>query len=167
MHRPKIYLESSVISYLTARPAEELVKKFRQERTRQWWEFRNHFELFLSEAVLEEIQRGDTGAAQLRMEIVAEISVLPYSEQVELMAQVFVSTKAVPPSAALDAYHIAFAAIHQMDYLLTWNQKHIANPVKQQQLRELISGFQLAPPLIITPEQLLYQKNLIEFEDLP
>ena len=101
------------------------------------------------------------------MEIVEGIPVLPPSDQVELLAQVFVSTGAVPPNAVLDAYHIAFAAVYQMDYLLTWNQKHIANPVKLRQIEELILGFQLIPPLIITPEQLLYQKNLINFEELP
>ena len=166
MHRPKVYLESSVISYLTARPSEELAKKFRQQRTQQWWEFRDRFELFLSKTVLEEIQLGDSGASQLRMEIVEGIPVLPRSEQVELLAQVLVSTKAVPPNAVQDAYHIAFAAVHQMDYLLTWNQKHIANSVKRRQIEELIFGFRLKPPRIITPEQLLYEENLIEFEDL-
>ena len=87
MHRPKIYLESSVISYLTARSSEELTKKFRQERTRLWWEFRDRFELFLSETVLEEIQRGDLKAAQLRTEIVKGIPVLPYSDRVEQLIE--------------------------------------------------------------------------------
>lgn len=165
MHRPKVYLESSVISYLTARQSEELAKKFRQQQTRQWWEFREHFELFLSETVLEEIQRGDTEAARLRTEIVEGISILPHSEQVELLAQVFVSAGAIPPKAVLDAYHIVSAAIHQMDFLLTWNQKHIANPVKRRQMEELIFKYRLTPPLIVTPDQLLYQKKLIDLED--
>ena len=166
MNRPKIYLESSVISYLTARLSEDLTKNFRQEQTRLWWTFRDRYELFVSETVMEEIQRGDEEAARLRMEIANEIPVLSHSDQVELLAQVFVSAKAVPPNAAQDAYHIAFAAVHQMDYLLTWNQRHIANLDKQRQIEGLISGYQLKPPLIVTPDQLLFCENLIEFEDL-
>ena len=166
MHRPKIYLESSTISYLTAKPSENLPQKFRQERTRLWWEYRDRFELFISKTVVEEIQLGDQKAARLRLEIVEGISVLPRSDQVELLARVFVSAGAVPPIAVFDAYHIISAAIHQMDYLLTWNQKHIANPLKRCQMEELIRGFQLKPSLIITPENLLYKENLIEFEDL-
>lgn len=167
MKRPKIYLESSAISYLTARPSEVLVRKFRQERTRLWWEYRDWFDLYLSETVLDEIRLGDPDAARLRVEIVEGIPILPFSEQIGLLAQVFVSAGAVPPNAVQDAYHIASAAVHGMDYLLTWNQKHIANPVKLRQMEELIFGFQLHPPLIVTPEQLLYEENLIDFEDEP
>ena len=142
-----------------------LTRKFRQEQTRLWWEYRDRFELFVSETVIDEIRLGDQEAARLRSEIIGGIPVLPHSDQVELLAQVFISVKAVPPNAVADAYHIAFAAIHQMDYLLTWNQKHIANPIKLRQIGNLISDFQLKPPLIITPEQLLFEQNLIEFED--
>ena len=165
MDRPKIYLESSVISYLTARSSEDLTKKFRQERTRRWWTYRDQFELFVSETVIKEIQLGDQEAARLRAETVEGIPILPHSDQVESLAQVFVTARAVPPNALVDAYHIVSAAIHQMDCLLTWNQRHIANPVKLQQMRELVFGFQLKPPLIVTPEQLLYREKLIEFED--
>ena len=165
MHRPKIYLESSVISYLTARPSEELAKKFRQERTRQWWEFRDHFELFVSETVLDEIRLGDPKASQRRLEIVEGIPVLSHFDRVEQLARTFVTAKAVPPKAVFDAYHIISAAIHQIDFLLTWNQKHIANPVKRRQMEELIYEFRLTPPLIVTPDQLLYQKKLIDLED--
>jgi len=167
MDRPKIYLESSTISYLTARPTEVLAKKFRQEQTRLWWQYRDRFELFVSETVVEEIQLGDLKAARLRSEIIEGIPVLPRSDQVEMLARVFISANAVPPNAALDAYHIAFAAFHQMDYLVTWNQKHIANPDRLRQIGNLIVDFQLKPPVIVTPEQLLYRENLIEFEDLP
>ena len=165
MNRPKIYLESSVVSYLTARPSEVLIKKFRQEQTRLLWTYRDRYDLFVSETVLEEIQRGDQEAAQLRSEIIEGIPVLPYSDQVELLALALVSAKAVPPNAAQDAYHIAFAAVHQIDYLLTWNQKHIANPNKLRQIGNLFVDFQLKPPVIVTPDQLLFSENLIEFED--
>lgn len=167
MHPPKVYLESSTISYLTARPSENLPKKFRQARTRQWWKHRNRFELFISETVKNEIRLGDPEAARLRLEVIEGITVLPDCDQVKILGQVFISAGAVPLNALQDAYHIAFAAIHQMDYLLTWNQKHIANPVKLRQIEELIFGFQLKPPIIATPEQLLYEENLIEFEDYP
>ena len=165
MNRPKIYLESSVISYLTARPSEVLIKKLRQEQTRLLWQYRGRYDLFVSETVMDEIRLGDREASQLRSEIIEGIPVLPHSDQVESLAQVFISAKAVPPNAALDAYHIAFAAIHQMDYLLTWNQRHIANPDKLRQIGNLIADFQLKPPVIVTPEQLLYKENLIVFED--
>ena len=167
MNRPKIYLESSVVSYLTARPSEVLAKKFRQEQTRLWWTYRDRYDLFVSETVIEEIQRGDQEAAQLRSEIIEGIPVLPHSDQVKSLAQVLITAKAVPPSAVLDAYHIISAAIHEMDYLLTWNQRHIANPDKLRQIGNLIVDFQLKPPVIITPDLLLFRENLVEFEDLP
>jgi len=162
MYRSKVYLESSIISYLTARPSEDLTRKFRQEQTRQWWRYRDRFELFLSETVLDEIRLGDPKAAQLRLEIADGIPVLPNSDLVVLLAQVFVSAGAVPPNAVQDALHIASAAVHQMDYLLTWNQKHIANPFKQRQMEELISGFRIKPPLIVTPEHILYEENFLD-----
>ncbi|MCL2118542.1 MAG: type II toxin-antitoxin system VapC family toxin, partial [Planctomycetaceae bacterium] len=152
MQRPKVYLESATISYLTARPSENLANKFRQERTRLWWQYRGRYELFVSETVVNEIQRGDQEAARLRLEIIEGIPVLPHSDQVKLLARVFVSAGAMPPIAVVDAYHIITAAIHQMDYLVTWNQKHLVNPVKRRQIEELILGFQLKPPVIITPE---------------
>jgi hypothetical protein len=167
MNRSKLYLESSTISYLTARPSENLVRKFRQERTRQWWTFCDRFELFISETVINEIRLGDPEAARLRLEMAEGIPVLPHSDQVDLLAQVFISAGAVPPNAIQDAYHIAFSAVCRMNYLLTWNQKHIANSVKLRQMEELIFGFQLTPPLIVTPEQLLYEENLLEDENLP
>jgi len=167
MSRPKIYLESSVVSYLTARPSEVLTNQFRQEQTRLVWQYRDRFELFVSKTVIDEIQLGDQEAARLRSETIEGIPILSRSDQVERLAQVFIFAKAGPPNAALDAYHIAFAAIHQMDYLLTWNQKHIVNPDKLRQIGNLIVDFQLKLPLIVTPEQLLYRETLIEFEDLP
>lgn len=82
MDRSKVYLESSVISYLTARPSENLPQKFRQETTKQWWKHKDRYELFISETVIDEIQLGDPKAAQLRQDAIAGIPVLLYSEEV-------------------------------------------------------------------------------------
>ncbi len=155
MPRKRVYLESSVISNLTARPSNDILKLAKQKSTKKWWKGRHHYDLFVSKVVSDEIIRGDKDAARLRAETIAGLPYLPHTPLVDSLVQAFIDSKAVPPNALEDAHHIALAAVHEIDYLLTWNQTHIANPVTREQIQNILRGFLLKPPLILTPDQLL------------
>ena len=108
----------------------------------------------MSETVIEEIMRGDIVAAERRVHAIVGIERLAWTQTVDDLADAVVGSGAVPPKVREDAFHIAIAAFHSMDYLLTWNQKHIANRQYQRQIETIIQSFHLTPPLILTPEQL-------------
>ena len=165
MTKLKIYLESSTISYLTARPTEEPIRKAKQILTRRCWEKRVLFDLFISESVIEEIRKGDPQAAALRTHAVEGIPILSLNHHVQRLAQTLLLLEVVPQNEEQDALHIAYAAVYEMDYLLTWNQKHIANQQKRRQLEEIILGLHLKTPYITTPEQFLLLENLMEEEE--
>lgn len=157
MHR--VYLETSVVSYLTARPGRDLVVAGHQELTRNWWERRARFELFVSEAVLQEALRGDTAAARRRAVALEGIPVLTAHPAAESLATSFIAAAALPAKAAIDAIHVALAAVHGIDFLLTWNCTHIANAVIRPQLEVLCWRAGYRPPVICTPFELLEEES--------
>ena len=158
--KPKVYVGSSTISYLTARPTEDTIRRAKQIFTHQWWQHRESFELFISRTVIDEIERGDPVAAGLRIEAVDGIPLLPLNENVERMADVLLASGALPENAALDAEHIAFSSVHKMDFLITWNQRHIATEKKRRQIEAIIEGFGYKPTRFFTPEQhLIFEES--------
>ena len=133
-----VYLETSVIGYLTARSTKNLIIAGNIETTRDWWEFRrNDFILYTSEAVLDEVARGDTAIASQRLEILRDFPLLALNQAVQGLAAQFLTRSNLPPKAKVDAIHIATATVHGMDYLLTWNCKHIANAQIQGKLADI------------------------------
>jgi predicted nucleic acid-binding protein len=159
MQPKRVYLESSVISYLTARPAKDMRRLVKQRITKEWWKRRDEYDLFISQTVVDEIGRGDAEAASLRLEAILGIPRLSHLEIVNALVHAFLLSEAVPSNYAEDAFHIAIAAVHQMDIILTWNQKHIANPRKLEAINSIIRGFHLTPLLVLTPEQLLEMES--------
>ena len=151
----KIYLETSVISYLTARPSKTIIGAAHQQITLAWWELRHQYELFVSESVLRECGAGDLDAAQKRLAMVRDVPLLTITEQALDIAQALVSEKIIPTKAAEDALHIAIATLNGVDYLLTWNCKHIANPEIQRNIAAYLEKVGLFLPFICTPEELL------------
>jgi len=154
MRRKRVYLESSVISYLTARPSNDILKLAKQVLTKDWWKTRHQHDLFVSQTVIDEITRGDPVAAERRVQAIAGIERLGRTPTIANLVDALVDSKAVPAESRDDAVHIATAAFHSIDYLLTWNQKHIVNKHQQRQIDEMIQSYQLTPPLLLTPEQL-------------
>ncbi len=150
--RLKVYVESSVPSYLTARPTRDVVRLVKQQITREWWESRDQYELFISKTVLAEIERGDPDAAVLRTEAVRGIPVLSITEPIIDLVDALIVDEAVPVESLEDAYHIAIASVHGMDVLVTWNQKHIANVAKLRQIENVIRRKGFTPPVITTPD---------------
>jgi len=153
---PKAYVESSVISYLAARPSRDIVATAHQQLTREWWENRRRsFDLYVSAEVLNEIRRGDPSASQLRLRYVEPLSVLETDDQARALAAEIIRTSALPAKAAADALHIAIATVNGMDFLLTWNCTHIANGIVQRAIGKLSRETGFEPPTIVTPEELM------------
>lgn len=151
-----VYLETSIISYLTARPSQDLILAAHQEVTRQWWnERRNRFELFVSRLVIDEVSRGDPDAVARRLNAIQGLSALPIVPDAIRLAKRLIDTEALPRVAVEDALHIGLSAVNGIHYLLTWNCKHIANAERLWQINDLIRGEGLEPPLICTPEEFL------------
>ena len=153
----RVYLETSVISYLSAFPSRDLVVAGKQQVTRDWWAQRQRFELFISDAVLEEASQGDASAARRRLDILDGIAVLPPLAEARELARGFLNAAALPPKSAIDALHVALAATHGMNFLLTWNCAHIANAEIRPQLELLCWKAGYRPPAICTPMELLVE----------
>ena len=151
-----IYLESSVVSYLAARPSRDLVVAGNQQVTRDWWEMRRgECELFVSDVVVAECAVGDPTAASERKIFLGGLPILATTKEAEALADALLSAMALPQKAALDALHIGIAAVNGTDILLTWNCAHIANPFMQPQINAACVEFGVIPPTICTPLQLV------------
>ena len=150
-----VYIESTIPSYVVARPSGDSVQAARQELTRDWWAIcRRDFGLYISEIVMQEISEGDRDAVARRLAAVRGIPLLPMSESANSLTNDIIQSGILPARAARDAAHIAIASVHGAEFLLTWNCKHIANAVNYSRLRSIAEngGFQL--PVICTPEEL-------------
>ena len=153
--KPKVYLETTIISYLAARPSRDIIIAAHQELTSEWWENRRRrFDLFVSQLVIQEATAGDKDAAQKRLGILESIPLIDLNEKVISFARILMD-KVIPPKAVEDALHIAVATIHGMDYLLTWNCKHIANAEKEHAITAVCRSNNFEPPIICTPEELM------------
>lgn len=126
---PKLYLETSVISYLTARPSRDLILAAHQQITRDWWDFkRQNFQIFVSQLVIQEAGAGNFEAAKKRLQALENIPLLDLTPEVLALAKALIDDEILPTRAKEDALHLAAAAVHKMDFLITWNCRHIANP---------------------------------------
>ena len=153
--KPKAYLETTIVSYLAASPSRDIVIAGHQQVTREWWERRNRFELFVSEAVVEEATRGDAAVAARRTALLSGIPVLDLGGEVHELAKRLLLVRAVPAKALIDAVHIAVAAVNRVDYLLTWNCTHIANAAVRGKIEQACRAAGLQAPTICTPEELM------------
>ena len=151
-----VYIETSILGYLTARSTKNLIVAANMEITREWWKFRrNAFILYTSEAVLDEVARGDAEIATQRLDIVRDFPLLELNQAVQGLAVQFLDRSNLPPKAEVDAIHIAAATVHGMDYLLTWNCKHIANAQIQGKLAEISLDCGYVLPILCTPNELM------------
>ena len=151
-----VYIETSVIGYLTVRPSNNLILMANLEITRKWWDTRrSQFTLYISQVVLDEARQGDPEMASKRLEILQNISVLELTEAIQDLGMQFLTRSNLPAKASDDAIHIAAATVHGLDYLLTWNCKHIANAQIQKKLTEICLNFGYKLPTICTPYELM------------
>ncbi len=151
-----VYIETSIIGYLTARTSNNLILMANVEATREWWDTRRtQFDLYISQTVLDEAARGDAEIASRRLEVLSDFPLLEVNEAVQDLAMQFLTKSNLPPKATDDALHIAVATVYGLDYLLTWNCKHIANAQIQKKLAQISfnAGYEL--PTICTPYELM------------
>ncbi len=151
-----VYIETSILGYLTARPSRDLVVAANIEITREWWDTRRSaFQLYSSQAVVKETSQGDAEIASQRLEIIRNLALLDLNQSVLDLAEQFLERSSLPAKADVDAIHIAAATVHGMDYLLTWNCKHIANAQIQRKLAQISLDLGHELPILCTPYELL------------
>jgi|ERR1043166_4257812 hypothetical protein len=151
----RIYIESTIPSYVVARPARDLLQAARQQITRDWWDLkREQHELFTSQVVLDEIASGEAAMARQRLDMVARIKLLDLTDEAKGLTKQILSSGLLPAGADRDAAHIALATVHEMDVLLSWNCRHIANAAIQVRLRRLAGNAGFALPVLCTPDEL-------------
>jgi hypothetical protein len=160
--KPTVYLETTVIGYLAMRVSGLLRVAANQQTTRDWWDnHRQRFTLFVSRFAVDECSAGDPVAAQERLAYLEGIPLLQISDEVHSLAEALVDGVPLPEKAGIDALHISIATINGIQYLLTWNCKHIANPSLRPRIEELCREKGYKPPVICTPQELL------EIDDAP
>jgi len=152
----RVYLETTIFSYLTVRPSRDVVAAGHQQVTRDWWEKkRQNYSLHISPVVLAEARKGDPVAARLRLDAIKGLSVLDVTEPARDLARFLIEVLAVPATADADALHIALATVHGMEFLLTWNCTHIANASMRVPLSDACAKRGYSLPTICTPDELL------------
>ena len=153
--KPKVYIETSIVSYLTSHPSRDVVTAGRQQVTREWWQRkRSAFDLYVSEFVITEASAGDETMASLRLRALTDIPEIRLTEAARSLARQLVDGGPLPEKAALDALHIAVAVSGGVDYLLTWNFKHLANAVLRARIEKFCRSSGFEPCIICTPEEL-------------
>jgi predicted nucleic acid-binding protein len=156
MDKPSVYLETSVISYYTSRFSRDLIVAGHQQITREWVDVHlGRFDAYASEIVVDECSKGDSTAAQARLEFLDSVEMLELTSNVLALARSFVDACVIPKPYSEDALHIATATSHGIDYLVTWNCKHIANAQIWNGLRRVSGGMGFELPIICTPEELM------------
>jgi len=151
-----VYIETSIFSYLTAKPSRNIIAVARQQLTIEWWEdHRHNYELFTSNAVIAEASQGDNNSAKARLESLRGISILEITLDCQNIAEKIMSDTPMPAKAQDDALHAAISSYHKMDYLLTWNCRHLANAHLIPKLKSAVEAIGYHFPQICTPEELM------------
>lgn len=155
--KPTIYLDSSLPSYWLPQGDDPIVQA-RHLLTRRWWvDELPRFEVFISQVVLDEISGGDPRRAAERLALVREFPMLDIDQEVERAAKHYVDNFAMPRRNMRDAFHLALAAVHEIEYLVTWNYAHLANASKRAHIEALNRRLHLSSPIICSPEELMLE----------
>jgi hypothetical protein len=153
--KPKLYLETTIPSYLTSRPSRDLIIAGHQQITREWWtRRRSQFDIYISQLVIDEAEAGDAASMRDRLKAIQGLPLLEITSEVEELAAAILASGAIPQRAATDAAHIAIAGVHRMDFLLTWNCAHIANAAIARAVAGVCRQSGYDCPVICTPEEL-------------
>ena len=154
--KQRVYIETTIVSYLTSKPSRDLIVAANQAATQLWWRLhRTKCELFASELVVKEAGRGDEDASRQRLELLSGIPLLSATLEAQTLARNLVRAHVLPSTEEDDAAHVALAAVHGMDILLTWNCRHIANVIAAPGIRSVIENSGYRAPTITTPAVLL------------
>jgi predicted nucleic acid-binding protein len=153
--KPVVYIETTFVSYLTAWTSRDLVRAAQQRSTHEWWDTqRSRFDVLTSELVVLEASAGDSAAASERLRAIASLVVLKVDDRATQTAVALLAAGAVPQVAARDALHVGLCAANGIDYLLTWNFRHLANAVLRDKISDVCRSLGYRPPVICTPDEL-------------
>jgi len=151
----KIYIETSVVSYLTSRVSKNIIIAGHQIITKDFWDQIDTANTFISELVRQEASQGDKLAAQLRLKSINNLKELEIDEECKQLAKILLNKNVVPKEFPEDALHIAVASVHNMDVIVTWNFKHINNPVMRQKIKMAVERVGYESPELCSPEEFL------------
>ena len=156
MVKQKVYIETSVVSYYASRPSRDLVIAARQETTREFWPLlANRFDRYISMLVLLEINKGNPTAVDERKKAILELPVLDITRESESLAQAIVREGLIPERFGEDSLHIALAVVNGMDYLVTWNFRHLNNALTKMHIMRFVEKQGYIAPVICSPDELL------------
>ena len=153
--RQKIYIETSVVSYLTARMSKDILVAGHQAATRDFWDTLDTYDTYISDIVIQEASKGDKQQAEMRLAALAGLPMLSVDPAVKTLAKAMVGGRAIPAEFAEDALHIAVAARHGIDAIVTWNFKHINNPFTRMMVRQIVENNGFACPEICSPDEFM------------
>jgi predicted nucleic acid-binding protein len=159
--KPKLYLETSIVSYITSRPSRDVIINANQQLAQEWWESRDKFDIFISELVIDEVSKGDIQAAKSRLDLIQDFPLIDFNDDARDLAKEILRQNVLPPKATLDVFHIATTAVHELDFLLTLNCKHIANVFIFRRIEKLCREFGYETPIVCTPQEILGKENEI------
>ena len=166
--KPKVYIETTVVSYLVARPSADATLDARQRATRQLWEdYYDNFKFIVSDIVITEIRQGDEMAAQRRFDALAGLTVLSLTPEAVVLALELINAGAVPRESQTDAQHIAVAVVNGIEYLTSWNYKHIVNETKRQHIDQVCRNAGYQPIILCTPAELIEEIQMKEEQHPP
>lgn len=153
--KQRVYIETTIVSHLTARPSKDVIMLAQQKLTREWWsEHRHLYELYTSQLVLDEAAKGDADSARKRLHALSGITVVGPVEPAITLAQNVLERGLLPARAATDALHLMTATVHRIEVLLTWNCRHLANPSLLVKVREFLRTNGYECPFVVTPHEL-------------
>jgi|SRR5580692_10782489 hypothetical protein len=154
--KPSLYVETTIPSYLAARPSRDPLIAGQQAATKTWWRLRRRsFELFTSQFVVNEAALGEAKIAAKRLQILRPIEKLHITPEVDDFARRILAAHLLPARAAVDAFHIATSTVHVMHFFLTWNCTHINNGEIIPGVERLASAQGYVLPVICTPLELM------------
>ncbi|WPD24603.1 MAG: type II toxin-antitoxin system VapC family toxin [Candidatus Electrothrix scaldis] len=156
----KVYIETSIISYLTARPSSNLIAAAWQKETIDWWDSEKpRFKLYISEVVIEEAGRGNLDAASRRLSALDGLEILKINKEIVALSKILIQDGGIPKKALDDALHVAIASVHAVEFLLTWNCRHINNAEMKPKIRKIIEAYGFQSPEIATPIELMGRRD--------
>lgn len=155
-----VYVETTVVGNIAGRLHPDPTIAARQRVTRDWWATASaRYELFVSQVTVDECAAGDPDAASERLDVIRKLALLDESDAAEDLGARLIARRAVPDSQPRDALHIAIATVHGIQFIVTWNFKHILNPHLQATIADTCYEAGFVPPVICTPEQLLESED--------
>ena len=154
--KPTVYIESSVISYFANQISSDLKVAAEQRITHEWWQrVLPKVNAYISDYVLEEIKKGSPSNAAARVKVAQILPLLPEKIETFDLAREYIKKLSLPKDGEIDAFHLAIAAVYEVDFLLTWNCKHIANAFKYPLIRKINNKMGYRSPTICTPRELM------------